>query len=451
MNASAAEFRPGTSNQSQRPAATSQQTSDAPQDHPRAASSLIFKRGGNFLSKYGDKAEADEKTTPAEVKPRKRVETGVGSATAPDRANVQLNQLIVNARMPEKILQVVDDNFEELNAVNLITALHRLASISVANRKVSVRKDVRFKRIVNKLSDVIRTSPPASLKPQDLSNVAWALTKLGILNSVLFSLLAEHILLRISAFEPVNLSMTLWAFARSGFLDESLFRAAAAEVKLQLPKFQPQQIANTTWAMAKGGFMDEELFQKAAEHSIERLDEFQPMNFSMLLYSFALAKQPHPRLFSEVGKRCTVKALSRCPSVPHVVSNLALAYAEAGIADQAVFDAIAKVATEQLYDFRAQQIATLADAFGKLQVHNEKLFKAIKRAVSNRFGEFKSHELQDVTAACEALGLSTSDIEKAISTGGQATFFDLSSKGMAIWIVLAILAAIASWYLRRND
>merc|ERR1719333_97096 len=150
--------------------------------------------------------------------------------------------------------------------------------------------------------------------------------------------------------------MTLWAFARSGFLGEKLFRAASTEVKTRLPDFQPQQIANTTWAMAKSGFVDEEVFLSAASLALQKLQHFQPMNYSMLLYSFALAKLPHPKLFEEVGRRCTVEALTQANSAPHVVTNLAIAFSDAGIANQAVFNNIAKVASTSLHDFRTQQI-----------------------------------------------------------------------------------------------
>ncbi|CAJ1374386.1 unnamed protein product [Effrenium voratum] len=224
--------------------------------------------------------------------------------------NVQLNQIIVHAGMPERILQVVDENFDQLNAVNLITALHRLAAISLASKKAALRRDSRCKRLVNKLSDTIRKADPLSLKPQDLSNAAWGLTKLGIQSTTLFNLLSERILVRIGSFQPVNLSMTLWAFARSGLSDEKLLQAAAQEVKNQLKDFEPQQIANTTWAMAKCGFVDEELFARAADHAISQMDKFQPMNFSMLLYSYALAQHRHQELFEEVAKRCTVETLT---------------------------------------------------------------------------------------------------------------------------------------------
>eukprot|EP00913_Durusdinium_trenchii_P007208 g6777.t2 len=297
-----------------------------------APASLVFGGGGHFLSKYTDR----------ESKLRRRKEgDGAGAAPQPDRVNVQLNQLIVHAGTPERILQVVDENFEQLNVVNLITALHRLATVSLASRKAAVRRELRFRRLVTKLSDTVRKADPAFVSPvlhlsnarkaQDLSNVVWGLTKLGVQNGVLFNLLAERILLRLEAFKPVNLSMTLWAFARSGIYDEKLLAATSGEVKRQLKDFQPQQVANTAWAFAKCGY----LFALAAEQALAELDQYQPMNFSMLVYAFALANQRHSQLFEEVAKRCWLDFGSHACSVKlekifHSASNARLLHLQPG-------------------------------------------------------------------------------------------------------------------------
>ncbi|CAE7259061.1 PIK3CG [Symbiodinium sp. CCMP2592] len=309
LNPEAAEFKPGVTFGGSRPSQSSPSPTSS-REQADTGPSLVFGGGGNFLSKYSS-IDVPAPKVQATLRRRSAEGPGAGSAPAPvpDRVNVQLNQQIVNAGMPERILQIVDENFDQLNAVNLITALHRLAAISLASKKAGLRRDPRFKRLVNRLSETIRKTDPQFLKPQDLSNVAWGLTKLGIQNTLLFSLLSDRILVRIDSFQPVNLSMTLWAFARSGLSDERLLRAAAQEVKSQMKYFEPQQIANTTWAMAKCGFVDEELFEQAAEQAILQLKKFQPMNFSMLLYSFALAQQRHERLFEEVAKRCTVDVL----------------------------------------------------------------------------------------------------------------------------------------------
>jgi len=425
-------------------------TLDSSAPGSEGGSSLIFGRGGDFLSKYsGVQRELDT----GKPRSRKKAEAAPPPRTghAPDRMHVQLNSLLVHSRTVDKILQVVEAHFDSFNAVNLITALHRLATIAVAARKGALRRDARFKRLKHRLSDTLRNADTGVLKPQDLSNVAWALTKLGLLNAVLCGHLSEHIMRTIAEFEPVNLSMTLWAFARSGFLDEKLFRAAATEVKRQLPDFQPQQIANTIWAMAKSGFVDEELFLAAASLTIEKLDEFQPMNFSMLLYSFALAKVPHPQLFEEVGKRCTVSALSKATSSPHIVTNLALAFSDAGVINGEVFDALALTASDALSDFRCQQISTLMRAFARAGVKHDKLFKKVSEAVVLRLAEFEQPDLQDLLAAFQSLGLSTSDIGRAIQISNTPRKeSDLKMRSFAAIFVVAILVVLYCLRLRTH-
>lgn len=406
--------------------------------------SLVFGGSSRFLERYKhlqnpdphdgtlrQRTRHDGNTTPQSsaqlgtASASSRVAKSSGSSSGPklnaaaSQVHVQLNSLLVHARTVDKILQVVDSHFDHFNEVNLITALHRLATVVLAPRRSALRRDVRFKRLTQKLSDTLRHSEVGLLKPQDLSNIAWALTKLGLLNAVLFGHLSDHILRTITAFQPVNLSMTLWAFARSGFLDEKLFAAAATEVKLQLREFQPQQIANTTWAMAKSGFVDEGLFHSAADLALEKLGEFQPMNYSMLLYSFALAKLPHPQLFKEVGRQCTAKSLSSAASAPHVVTNLALAFSDSGIVEQQVFHSIATAAAAWLHDFRTQQIATLAQAFARAEVRHERLFTSMTTEVVARLAEFKPQDLQDLLAAYDSLGLSTAIIAHAIEAATQ--------------------------------
>lgn len=420
LNPEAAEFKPGA------------KLFERTDDPAEAPASLVFGGGGHFLSKYTDR----------ESKLRRRKEgDGAGAAPQPDRVNVQLNQLIVHAGTPERILQVVDENFEQLNVVNLITALHRLATVSLASRKAAVRRELRFRRLVTKLSDTVRKADPASLKPQDLSNVVWGLTKLGVQNGVLFNLLAERILLRLEAFKPVNLSMTLWAFARSGIYDEKLLAATSGEVKRQLKDFQPQQVANTAWAFAKCGYVDQELFALAAEQALAELDQYQPMNCSMLVYAFALANQRHSQLFEEVAKRCTVPTLKFSLAAPHVVSNLALAFSEAQIHVPELYQTVAEVAIQSIHEFRPKQLITLAEAFAKAQTHNEELFKSISRMVAKNVDDFQKEELQELFQAYEALGASNSEIKKAMNQESGSRF----SSMMFVMIVILIALTLIVW------
>lgn len=431
---------------------SSRESGTSPQAfHRPQGPSLVFGGGGDFLAKYREvQREGAQASEASALRNRKAGGHDSGGAfdglakdspsaakakPAPDRVNLQINSLLVHAKNADKLLQVVETHISNFNPVNMITALHRLATLVLPARKGALRRDVRFKSLIFRLSETLRNADNGALKPQDLSNVAWALTKLGLMNSVLFGSLSEHILRTIQDFEPVNLSMTLWAFARSGFLDAKLCRASAVEVKRRLPDFQPQQISNTTWAMAKSGFVDEELFVAAADLALEKLGQFQPMNYSMLLYSFALAKLPHPKLFEEVGKRCTVVALTSAASAPHVVTNLAFAFSEAGIGNERVFDTIAKVACNTLDDFRTQQITTIAQAFARAQVKNTKLISCINRTVVSRLAEFKQQDLQDLLASYDSLGVSTVDIARAI----ESEHCQVEEPSSNLWMILSLL------------
>lgn len=458
-------------------------------DGRERGNSLVFGNSGSadFLSKYerrpAERSDRDRdrpqgqgpgqggSSEPYRPSLRRRSSSGAGGGSTdtlgsmsssrlggapPDRVNVHLNSLLVHAKTVDKILQVVEAHFSHFNAVNLITALHRLATVVLAARKGALRRDARFKSLIHRLSDTLSNADAGELKPQDLSNVAWALTKLGLLNAGLFSSLADHIMRTIEHFQPVNLSMTLWAFARSGFLDEKLVRASAAEVKRQLPDFQPQQIANTTWAIAKSGVVDEELFSAAAAIALKKLREFQPMNYSMLVYSFALARHPHPKLFEEVGKRCTPQALMPVPSAPHVITNLALAYSEAGIPHAGVFDAVAQVARNTLREFRAQQITTLVQAFARAGAKHDRFFSAVTNAVVQRKAEFKQQELQDLLTAYDMLGIPTTDIRRVVEsqqrTADPVTYgaaeTDYRSLFIAISFVLAV--TLVAWLMKSS-
>jgi hypothetical protein len=227
-------------------------------------------------------------------------------------------------------------------------------------------------------------------------------------------------------------------------MDEKLLRAASIEVKNQLATFQPQQIANTSWAMAKSGFVDEELFRKAGDLALSKLSEFQPMNYSMLLYSFALAKMPHPELYEKVAERCSVKELSTVPSAPNVVTNLALAFSDANLPNERVFESLGTVGSVTLHEFRASQISTLVQAFAKVGQKHDKLFAAVDAFALSRTYSFKEHELQDILTAYESVGATTKNLSKALIAQRSGDQEDRGGYMVHVLTVVA-LALLAIW------
>lgn len=411
--------------------------------------SLIFGGGRNFLSKYADtgvgSAAASSSEGPRQRKPHSYEAI---APQPPDKLNKQVNAYLVQSKTMDRILQVVEMRIESFNAVNSITALHRLATVATTSKKTKLKLDLRFKRLVARLMQQL-TDPNVYLKPQDLSNVAWSTTRLHLTNSVLFDRLTKHIVSSIGDFEPVNLSMTLWALAKANHIDARVFSAAVIEVGRQLSHFQPQQIANTIWALAKAGYTDADLFDRAAEHAISTIDEFQPMNSSMLLFSFALAKIRHQRLFDEVGDRLTESDFESA-AVPHVVTNLAWAYAEAGIFHNGVFEAMAAAAALHLRDFRTQQIATLARAFASADMACPNLFKVMDKVIAMRLAEFSNCDLEQILAAYEKLGMSTNRIyaeERREMRVGRGVSTPLMTMVYAVFafLLIFVLVIFAPW------
>jgi len=65
-------------------------------------------------------------------------------------------------------------------------------------------------------------------KPQELSNFAWAYSKLSIHDTPLREAIASQAMTRMSAFQYQELSNLAWAFAKSRIDNEPLFESIAS-------------------------------------------------------------------------------------------------------------------------------------------------------------------------------------------------------------------------------
>lgn len=409
-------------------------------DNHAKSSSFVFNGGGTFLSKYSGAAEKNGMKYVASTRSHGSSSKQQFTGNSPERFNVQLNNLIVRCRSTDRILEVFEANLQHSNTVNLVTTLHRLASVAASVGKVSLRRDARFKKLVTKLSQVLNSTGGDELQAQDLSNIAWALTKLGHVNNAILDCIAQHVIRAVHSFEPVNISMTLWAFAKAGVQNEALFQVVAKEVKCQLNIFEPQQIANTVWAMAKCSFVDRELFMAAADTAVQKINQFEPMSFSMLVYAFAIAEVKHDELFEVVGTFCTVERLSSPVSSPHVVAKVVLAYATAGYFDEQVFANVAEVSIANLHDFTMLQIATLATSFAKANIADQRLFTAFSDAIVHRSTELKHQEFREICQAFESLGLSTAEMRSVTEASGPKS--NMTRKHYDDWHIYVILAVV---------
>ena len=82
--------------------------------------------------------------------------------------------------------------------------------------------------------------------------------------TTLFVVLATEAEYRIEDFNAQDVSNTAWAFTRLGQKNEPLFAALATAAERRMKEFSAQAISNTVWAFAAASRSDEPLFVKLA-------------------------------------------------------------------------------------------------------------------------------------------------------------------------------------------
>ena len=248
-------------------------------------------------------------------------------------------------------------------------------------------------------------------KPQELASLAWAFAtscqagkpddkaapsqtgpqgrKVHVpMMPQLFDAIAERAAPRCAEFTPQGLANTAWAFAAAGHAAPALFAAIAAEAEPRLGAFKPQELANLAWAFTKVGARAPGLFASLAERMAARLGEFTPKT----LESTAWLK----------GK---VYANKLGEFAPQGLANTAWAFAAAGHAAPALFDAIAAEATARLAEFKPQEICNLAWAFATLDHPSPVLFDALAARATLLIGElFTAQGLANTAWAFAAVG-----------------------------------------------
>eukprot|EP00571_Detonula_confervacea_P017812 CAMPEP_0172298486 /NCGR_PEP_ID=MMETSP1058-20130122/1119_1 /TAXON_ID=83371 /ORGANISM="Detonula confervacea, Strain CCMP 353" /LENGTH=1283 /DNA_ID=CAMNT_0013007761 /DNA_START=130 /DNA_END=3978 /DNA_ORIENTATION=- len=179
---------------------------------------------------------------------------------------------------------------------------------------------------------------PHEFKDQELKDVLWAFSKIGVRHPALFQKIAKHIVGRngrgFSSFSSQGLGNTLWSFAKQAQLSlevidmlgdsvklvstgrlavyetscldngedviKRLFvRAAEAGMNLGLDRFTNQDLSNTVWAYSTMGMLHSGFFKQAENSVVSRLRQkrnklkFNGQEIANILWSFAtLNAQP---------------------------------------------------------------------------------------------------------------------------------------------------------------
>ncbi|OIT01924.1 PREDICTED: uncharacterized protein LOC109226754 [Nicotiana attenuata] len=177
------------------------------------------------------------------------------------KKEISLNKAIVEAMTAEEVLEVTAETVSAvakglspspLSPLNIATALHRIAKNM---EKVSMVRSRRLafarQREMCMLVGIAMTALP-ECSAQGVSNIAWALSKIGgeLLYLTEMDRVAEVALTKVDEFNSQNVANVAGAFASMQHSAPELFSGLARQASDIIHTFQPQEIAQVLWAFA---------------------------------------------------------------------------------------------------------------------------------------------------------------------------------------------------------
>lgn len=201
------------------------------------------------------------------------------------KKEVNLNRTIVDAQTADEVLEVVSEMImavgkglspSPLSPLNLATALHRIAKNM---EKVSMMETRRLaftrQREMSMLVGITMTALP-ECSAQGISNIAWALSKIGgeLLYLTEMDRVAEVAMTKIGEFNSQNVANVAGAFASMRHSSPDLFSELSKRATNIIHTFHAQELTQLLWAFA---FLNEPAgpLVEALENVYKDLDQFQ--------------------------------------------------------------------------------------------------------------------------------------------------------------------------------
>ena len=283
------------------------------------------------------KKEAPKKTSKKKNSPKKTLskkQQGQAQRQNNQRlAQRQNNQRIVQCENAPELLLVLQQIPQALtkpagggalNNINFSTAFHRLARHSLQDNgtpRAAILADPRFALLVAALAEYI-DSGDVRLKPRELSNISWALTKLRVVPPATAVPLSEDPPLG-SAAAAIRQKVLETAQARragkpsegptwipelsklSAYLLDHFRLSIPERLEATGVEFQQQEISNLLWSFATSGRHEEGVFELLVQQLIQQQEsrERRPQEWSNTMWSLAttLIFQGHQELLEFVA------------------------------------------------------------------------------------------------------------------------------------------------------
>ncbi|XP_019161784.1 PREDICTED: uncharacterized protein LOC109158313 [Ipomoea nil] len=177
------------------------------------------------------------------------------------RKEINLNKAIIDTQTAEEVLEVTADTImavakglspSPLSPLNIATALHRIGKNMEKVSMATTRRlaFARQKEMCMLVAIAMTALPECSA--QGISNIAWALSKIGgeLLYLSEMDRVAEVALAKVDDFNSQNVANIAGAFASMRHSAPELFPGLSRRACAIIHTFQPQEIAQLLWAFA---------------------------------------------------------------------------------------------------------------------------------------------------------------------------------------------------------
>lgn len=258
--------------------------------------------------------------------PTTQAAEGVVVPAGPQAAEINpcvlINARIKKAKDDEAVLKLVDES-DDFNAINMATALHRLA---VMNKRQRARRDAllrdrRFQSLID--STVERTS---EFNSRGVADVLWSCATLQHWPSTLLVpvLTSVSAILDEDMCEAQHLSTMVWALARLECKPVRLLERIEVQAIPRLSSMNVQNCANLLWGFAKLNYRPAKLLPPLSTQLLkpEMLADAKPVEVADLAYALGMLgpSGEHTALLVALGARAAPEAILDAFSSRQVVT-----------------------------------------------------------------------------------------------------------------------------------
>lgn len=352
-----------------------------------------------------------------------------------DPNHILIQQDLLKSKNTTQVLSSIGDKLKQMNAVNVSTALHRLARYTNPYNRYMVCNHESFGKLISLVEEHI-----LKFDPQGLTNIFWSIIKLKItpkwldclleqinihanslnlseLSNCLFCLskltkssdsslelrfkILSLVQDKITQFKrPLDLTCVSTALARLNVRNPVIFGHISSQVISNLEEFKIQELCGIAWSYASLGFTDHLLFMKIRRFIESKADQNNIGNIIHLAWALSKIKEADPDFFLY-----TVSPLVRSHLASlnyRQMTTIAWAYVNAGVEDLDLFNDIAATLIHHVDEMTTHDVASSVVAFSHIEI-DKLLLKKIKSRAALMLNEFTPLQLSKIVAGFAGL------------------------------------------------